>query len=401
MTFSLKLAWSYFKRILSKGMLGVMVIISIAGIALGVASLVVTLSVMHGFHTEITSKLLALNPHIIIMSPFMDMDAASNEIFLSIDGVESSSFFIYGKGMLHSRGKSHGIIIKGVNPDTLSHELTSGSWENLYGNGIVLGGEIANDLRVKKGENVYLIIPRMANIAAPVIPKVVKLEVVGEFFSGMYTYDSSLAYINISKAESIFSTGVGHSAKTISSGIELYITAPFKAQETADLIRERIAKHYTVQTWKERNYNLFAALKLERFMIGIVLIMIIVVATFNIAGSLMMISVTRAKDIGIMRAIGVTKRQIMFLFSLKGLFIGFFGSIIGALFGSLIAFILSKYQFIELPPQVYLISTLPVRINIFDILLIITVSIVISLLATIYPSYRAGKMEVAQELRYE
>ena len=149
------------------------------------------------------------------------------------------------------------------------------------------------------------------------------------------------------------------------------------------------------------NYNLFAALKLEKTMMFIILVMIVIVATFNIAGTLIMISVTRAKDCGIMRAIGSTKRQIRLMFNLKGLMIGFTGTLIGTLIGVLLSVILEKYQFIKLPPQVYLISTMPVRIDMGDITYVALIALLISYLATLYPAYRAGKLEIAEELRNE
>lgn len=398
MLFSLQMAWAYFSKIWCRGIWGVMIIISIIGIVLGVASLVVTLSVMNGFHTEITSKLLSLNPHVLVMNPFLGtgIEPKIKNVLNDIKDVKSSTVFIYGKGLLSHKGNSHGVVIKGVSPGKNQIKLSRGRWSDLDDNGIIMGGEIANILHLDFGDELYLIIPRIEQIGAPVIPRVEKLKLSGIFNSGIYEYDSTLAYINIEVAKKIFSD------VTNSSGVELYLTDPFIADKVAKTLKEKLTGlYYRIQTWKDRNYNLFAALKLEKTMMFIVLIMIVLVATFNIAGTLIMISVTKSKDCGIMRAIGATKRQIRMMFNFKGLMIGFTGTLFGTLVGIIIGVLLKKYQFIHLPPKVYLISTLPVRFDPVDIGTIAFTAMFISFLSTIYPAYRAGKLEVAEELRNE
>ncbi|MFH1416255.1 MAG: FtsX-like permease family protein [Elusimicrobiota bacterium] len=398
MLFSLRMAWAYFRKTWARGIWGVMMIISITGIAIGVASLVVTLSVMNGFHTEITSKLLSLNPHILVMNPFMGIDIADNlDDELKMIGIlENYTPFVYGKGLLHHSGRSQGVVVKGVNADRRQPELSEGKWHELVNDGVIMGRELANILGLEYGDDVYLIIPKIEQIGAPVIPRVEKFKVAGIFDSGIYEYDSTLAYIAIDTAESIFSDG------SAASGVELYLEDPFKAEIIASQMRERLSgRYFNIQTWKDRNYNLFAALKLEKTMMFIVLIMIVLVATFNIAGTLILISVTKSKDCGVMRALGATKRQIRYMFHFKGLILGFTGTLVGTACGLAIAAVLKRYSFIQLPPKVYLISTLPVKVNPADIFLIMVTAIIISLIATIYPSYRAGKLEVAQELRNE
>ncbi len=391
------MAWAYFSKTWARDIWGIMTCISIAGIALGVASLQVTLSVMNGFHTEITSKLLSLNPHILVMNPFLGMDVESkiNEKLNEIKGLKNYTTFMYGKGLLYHRRTSHGVVIKGVNPESCQLKLTEGKWSALKNNNIILGGEITNILNLKLNDELYLIVPRIKQIGAPVIPRVEKLKLTGIYNSGIYEYDSSLVYINIEVAKKIFPDAA-------SSGVELYINNPFEAEKTAKALKGKLSSpYYSVRTWKDRNYNLFAALKLEKTMMFIVLIMIVLVATFNIAGTLIMISVTRAKDCGIMRAIGATKKQIRMMFNFNGLLIGFTGTVIGTVTGLIAAILLKKYQFIQLPPKVYLISTLPVRVNVIDTVLIVITAMFISYLATIYPALRAGKLEVAEELRNE
>ncbi|MFC2062184.1 FtsX-like permease family protein [Elusimicrobiota bacterium] len=397
MLFSLRMAWAYFRKIWSRGILGIMVGISIIGVALGVASLVITLSVMNGFHTEITAKLLSLNPHIIMINPYAG-DDIKDSVKKVLDGnryIKSYSAFIYGKGLLQHRKNSQGIVVKGIVPGTSQLRLSEGKWNELSDNNIVIGKEVSRALYLDKGAELYLIIPRVENIGIPIVPRVEKFIVSGIFNSGMYEYDSGLVFVNKKKALDLFADN------SSSSGLELYLDQPFAAEKVSKLLREKLESSFRISTWKDRNSNLFAALKLEKTMMFIVLVMIILVATFNIAGSLMMLTITRSRDCGIMRAIGATKRQIGMIFSIKGLMIGFFGTGIGVGAGIVLAYLLGKYEFIKLPPQVYLISTLPVRVDLQDIGLIVLTALLISFLATIYPSYRAGHLEVAEELRYE
>lgn len=391
------MAWAYFKKIWSSGVLGLMVSISIIGVALGVTSLVVTLSVMNGFHSKITSKLLALNPHLIIMNPFLGigMGSETEKILHEYKGITSYSTFVFGKGLLQYKKKSQGIIVKGILPNTSHLRLYRGDWRDLKENSMIIGEELANSLYLSIKDEVYLILPRIKNLGVPMIPRIEKFRVVGIFNSGMYEYDSGLAYINITKAKELF---IDDSS---SSGMELYLSDPFNSDKVAVDLRKRLGGSYRVSSWKDRNSNLFAALKLEKTMMFIVLVMIILVATFNIAGLLIMVSMTRSRDCGIMRALGATRRQIRLMFNFKGLMIGFLGTGLGVGAGLLISLVLSKYDFIKLPPKVYLISTLPVKVDIKDIIIVIITALLISLLSTIYPAYRAGHLEVAEQLKYE
>jgi len=399
MVFSLKMAWAYFKKIWHRGVWGIMVAISVAGIMLGTASLVVTLAVMNGFHTEITRNILSLNPHITIIDLFKSGAAAEAEISQVLDNekrVKSYASFIYGKGLLHCRNRSQGVVVKGIAPENNQLTLVRGNWEDLDDDTLVAGRELASILHLETGDVLYLIIPSIHNIGAPIIPRVKKFRLAGEFDSGIYEYDTGLVIINLDTAREIF--GDNSSA----SGIELYLYNPFHAEDLAGELRKRFEKRYlNIQTWKDRNYNLFAALKLEKTMMFLILIMIVIVATFNVAGTLIMVSVTRSRDCGIMRAVGVTRKQIGWLFRFEGLFIGLSGTLLGLAAGTFLAELLKKYHFIKLPPKVYLLSTLPVRLDAADMLLVAVTAMAVCFLATLYPSYRAGHTEVARELRYE
>ncbi|NLB35424.1 MAG: ABC transporter permease, partial [Elusimicrobia bacterium] len=380
MLFSLKIAWAYYRRIWSRGLLGVMMLISVLGIALGVTSLVITLSVMNGFHTEITDRLLSFNPHITVMNPLSlnDCETRVAELLEGYPGVKSVSGFMYAKGLLHKRGRSHGVVIKGVEPEYSTQDLLRGNWNDLSDRGMVLGAELADNLNLTLGDKALIVIPSMDTISSPMIPRVEEFRVAGIFSSGMHEYDSGVIYSDLNDSE-VFKEEV------VSEGSEIYISDPYTPGELVNYLEGKLKGPYVVQTWQERNYNLFAALKLEKTMMFIVLLMVIIVAMFNVAGSLIMVSVTRSKDCGIMRAAGATKKQIRQLFSFLGMFAGLTGAFLGTIGGLILAYLLSKYQFIELPPQVYMISTLPVKVSLIDILIVFSSALIISYIATLYP----------------
>ncbi|MGM0442085.1 MAG: FtsX-like permease family protein [Elusimicrobiota bacterium] len=395
MIFSLKMAWAYFKKIWSRGILGVMVIISVAGVALGVASLVVTLSVMNGFHTEITSKLLKLTPHLTVLnsSPRKLIDDEINSAGETIDQVEKYGAFVYGRGLLQRKQNSQGVVIKGVEAGKEEINLKSGTWGG--SEGIAIGENLAKSLGLKIDDKVYLVIPRVEDLSMPVVPRIQEFTVNGIFKAGMYEYDTGLVYAGYSVVEELFED------TSNSKGVEIFIKDPFKAGQVSGQLKDAIGEHNIIRTWQDQNRNLFAALKLEKTMMFIVLVMIVVVATFNIAGSLIMVAVSRSKDCGILRAMGATKKQIMVMFNLKGIFIGLGGTAVGVGLGIVISLVVEKYQFIELPPEVYLVSRLPVQVSLGDIAIISVTAVLISFLSTIYPAYRAGHIQVAEELRYE
>ncbi len=389
------MAWAYVKKIWSRGILGVMVIISIAGVALGVASLVVTLSVMNGFHTEITAKLLKLTPHITVMNskPGKFIEQKIIPAASEIEDIKGYGPFVYGRGLLQRGQESQGVVVKGVETETEYLELKSGTQGGE--NSISIGENLAKGLGLQIDDKVYLVIPRVEDIGMPVVPRIKEFTVSGIFESGMFEYDSGLVHADFKVVEKLFED------TSSSKGVEIFIKDPFRAQAVAQRLGENVGGYSIIRTWKEQNRNLFAALKLEKTMMFIVLVMIIVVATFNIAGSLIMVAVSRAKDCGILRAMGATKKQIMLIFNMKGILIGLGGTVLGIGLGIFLSLLIEKYQFIELPPEVYLISQLPVQINLTDIAIIGFTAVVISFLSTLYPAYRAGHTQVAEELRYE
>jgi lipoprotein-releasing system permease protein len=261
--------------------------------------------------------------------------------------------------------------------------------------GIILGVELANNLGIRQGDWITIISPTGRLTPMGQAPKSKLFKVVGIFQSGMFEYDNTLAYISLNAAQQFL--GIGD----VVSGIEVRIKDIYKAKEISDELRQRLGPSFWVRDWMQMNRSLFSALKLEKVVMFIILTLIVLVAAFNIVSSLIMLVMEKTRDIAILKAMGATTASIRKIFVLEGFMIGVSGTILGLIGGFSLCAILKRYQFIELPRDVYYISTLPVHLDGLDVLIIALSAIVISLVATIYPSRQAAKLEPAEALRYE
>jgi lipoprotein-releasing system permease protein len=261
--------------------------------------------------------------------------------------------------------------------------------------GIILGKELARNLHVDIGYKVRLFSPSGPLTPMGVIPKIKTCRVVGIFDTGMYEYDSSLAYISLTTAQDFLELGNNV------HGLELKVDDIYKASAIASELEEKLGFGYIVKDWISMNKNLFSALKLEKTAMFIILALIVLVAAFNIISTLIMLVMSKGKDIAILKSMGATSRGIMRIFVYEGLIIGLTGTVTGVIGGLAICKILSKYQFIKLPSDVYPITTLPIKVLPMDVTLVAISAALITLLATIYPSWQASKIDPAVALRYE
>ncbi|HXZ25587.1 MAG TPA: lipoprotein-releasing ABC transporter permease subunit [Nitrospiria bacterium] len=383
-------------------------IVSISGVTLGVGALIATLGIMTGFTDDIRNKILGTNAHIIVVDrtgqPMTDYPVILDKV-RATPHVVAATPFLYTQVLLSHDRQSQGVVLRGVDPATagrvtdLDKNLLGGSLADLATRGkngepgIILGKELAGRLGAFLGSSVTAISPTGDIGPMGIVPKLKKFTVVGIFDSGMYEYDSSLAYIPLGEAQKLLDYG------DAVNGIEVKVDDIFRSGQIARDITARLDFPYGARDWKEMNKSLFSALQLEKIMMFIILVLIILVASFNIVSTLTMIVVEKGREIAILKAMGATPPKIMRIFMVEGLVIGLAGVALGIPLGYLASWLIQ--EFYTLPGDVYYISRIPVKLLWTDVASVSIAALAISLFATIYPSWRASKLEPVEALRYE
>ncbi len=371
--------------------------------------LIIVLSVMGGFHEDLQSKILGVNAHIVVLSydgGKMKNDESLRTRIRGIKGVVHSSPFIYGQVMLGFGEKAYGVVLRGVEPDAeavtteIIKYIKEGSINSIKKDssglpGIIVGRELARNLGLIIGDEVRMISPAGDIGPLGMIPKMKKFRLAGIFEVGMYEYDSNLALISIYDAQKFFKFD------NEITGIEVKIDEIYNSESIADKIETVLGPPYFARDWMEMNRNLFSALELEKLVMFIILILIVLVASFNIISSLIMIVVEKAREIAIIKAMGATGRGVMAVFMIHGVIIGIIGTLFGLVFGFTACHLLKTYKFINLPPDIYYLSYLPVRMSLIDFIIVSASAIIISFVATIYPSWLAAGLDPVEPLRYE
>jgi lipoprotein-releasing system permease protein len=382
-------------------------LISIGGVAVGVMALLVVLSVMSGFHEDLQKKILGVNAHVVILD-YKGTMPGYKDVMERLKGekdIVSSAPFVLGQAMVSFEKKAHGVFLRGIMPEMemktteISRYIKEGNLKDLAPEdgipGIILGKELASSIGAFKGDIVTVLSPVGEIGPLGMLPKVKKFRVAGIFEVGMFEYDLNLVLTDLRSAQEFFGM------KDDVTGIELRLNDIYKAPVVREWIQKKLGFPLFAKDWMQMNRNLFSALKLEKFAMFIILILIILVASFNIVSTLIMNVIEKKREIAILKAMGATNKGIMTVFMLQGLFIGLFGTIIGVTGGYLLSYILNAYQIIKLPADVYYLSHLPVKMNFFDFVTVSLSAVIISFLATIYPAWQAAKLNPVEPLRYE
>jgi lipoprotein-releasing system permease protein len=377
--------------------------IAVGGTTLGVAALVVTLAVMSGFQNDIRNKILGIQPHMIVVK----IDGKSFKDYLKIEDkiktnndVLSVSPFVYKQGIVRSLGLSTSLIIKAVNYKNendmldLSKRITSSDIsfndKKIGEKSIILGSELAKNIAVTVGNKVVLMIP--SNFVN--IPKIYEFTVSAVIQSGMYDFDSSLGFIDLEEGQKLFSM------QNEITGFDIHINNFDKAIAVAAALQKDLSYPYRVKTWVEMNKNLFSALKLEKIMMFLILGLIILVAAFNIISNLLLLSVQKSKEIGIMSAMGFSKFSISKIFFYEGLIVGLSGTVLGIMSGLAVSFLLKSFNIFKLPQGIYYVDKLPIAVIPADVIMIATCAFIITVIAGIYPAYQVSKLEPLEAIRY-
>ncbi|MBL1321106.1 MAG: lipoprotein-releasing ABC transporter permease subunit [Methylophaga sp.] len=388
---------------------------SMIGVALGVMALIIVLSVMNGFEKELRERILGMTSHAFITGAdgtLKDWQALQSQIEGQPHLLDSAPF-VEGQAMLSQGTRVRGSLIRGVDPklegrvSTIGDKIIPGQgrFDALQPGsfGIILGKELAIAMGVSTGDKITLITPHVSPTPAGVIPRLKRLDVVGVFQVGMSEYDSALAIMNIEDAAKLFRI------PNKVTGLRLKLDDVFQARKISFDILNTLPANFRASDWTYQYKNFFKALKTEKVVMFVILLLIVAVAAFNIVSTLIMMVTDKQSDIAILRTLGMKPRDIMTIFMVQGTLIGVFGTLIGIIAGVTIALNvptliaglegLLGYQF--LPPQVYYISELPSDLRQNDVIIIGVVSFVLSILSTIYPSWRASKIRPAEALRYD
>jgi lipoprotein-releasing system permease protein len=410
--FEWMVAARYLRSRRREGLISVIAWFSLLGIMLGVATLIIVMSVMNGFRHELLGRILGLNGHLSVYATqgFLTDHAGAINRLKSLDGVVSLVPIVEGQVMATAQGVAQGALVRGIAQADLAgrklvaDNIDQGSLDDFTGdNAIVLGSRMAQRLNVGIGEQVTLISPKGNITAFGSVPRLRSYRVVATFQVGMYEYDSGFAFLPLEAAQTFFQTGVAV------TNLEILTRSPDDAVQIGQNVRIALGPDFRVHDWQQANSSFFTAIQVERNVMFLILTLIILVAAFNIISSLIMLVKDKGRDIAILRTMGATRGMVMRVFFICGASIGIIGTLAGLLLG--VAFAVNIETIREMlqgitgtelfAAEIYFLSHLPAQVDADEVIAIVCMGLGLSLLATLYPSWRAARIDPAEALRYE
>lgn len=382
-------------------------LLAITGISVGVMVLVVVIAVMAGFQFELKKRILGIEAHAIVMryNDWIDEKDHVEEVIRRLPGILSVSPFVFAQGMIRTAGGVTGIVLRGVDPSRTGIQIHTSnglgvgrllSAESAGGgrSGIVLGSVLADKLKVAVGDEVMVMVMGTRQSGSQQLPKMHRFLVTGRFETGMHQYDGAIGFVDLKQLQTIL--GLPNEV----TGIEVRLTDPDNVITASQSIHAALGDRYWVNHWQQMHRNLFSMLFMQKIMMYIILTLIILVAAFNIASALIMMVKEKTKDIAILKAIGAPQASLHRIFLAKGIVIGVTGILIGVGVGLAICSVLAHHQFIELPGDVYFLTTLPVKIDGYDIGAIILGTLIICIFASVFPARQAARLDAVQGIRH-
>lgn len=411
MSFVTFVSGRYLRTRQKRAFISLITALSVAGVTVGVMALIVVIAVMAGFEDDLKSRIMGIRPHLTITPKKGGMTdyARIVEKVNGIQGIENASAYITSQVVLRTASRAAGALLKGIVPtrgttgisgvDTGSLILPTSTADGTQADarispGIILGKQLAASLGVIRGDSIHMITPRGMLSPAGHIPAMVKYKVVDLFESGMYEFDGALSFVTLDQAQKMLRMPASV------TGIEIRLTNLDQADRFQEEIQQRVGNDFNVENWKQINRNLFSALRLEKTVMFIILALIVLVAAFNIAGSLVMMVMEKRRDIAILKTMGATAKSIGRIFVIKGVTIGLAGTTLGTSAGLILCTLLERYQFVKLPADVYYITSLPVYLKAMDVLMIALCAILICFAATLYPARQAAAIDPVEAIRH-